>query len=80
MERKNGWQLAEAMGETDPQGVQRLLNSARWDAEAVRDDLGNYVVEHLGDEDSGVLVVDETGFRRRARSRLGWPASTRNGG
>ena len=39
VERKNGWQLAEAMGETDPQGVQRLLNSARWDGEAVREDL-----------------------------------------
>src|SRR5215213_925112 len=39
VERKNGWQMAEAIGERDPQGVQRLLNSARWDAEAVRDDL-----------------------------------------
>ena len=38
VERKNGWQLAEAIGETDPQGVQRLLNSARWDADLVRDD------------------------------------------
>jgi hypothetical protein len=33
VERKNGWQLAEAIGETDPQGVQRLLNSAKWDAD-----------------------------------------------
>src|SRR5215218_8797971 len=49
-ERKNGWQLAEAIGEMDPQGVQRLLNSARWDADLVRDDLREYVVEHLGDE------------------------------
>jgi hypothetical protein len=39
IERKNGWQLAEAIGERDPQGVQRLLNSAKWDADAVRDDL-----------------------------------------
>ncbi len=40
VERKNGWQLAEAIGEADPpQGVQRLLNSASWDAKAVRDDL-----------------------------------------
>jgi hypothetical protein len=39
IERKNGWQLAEAMGEPDPQGVQRLLNAAKWDAGAVRDDL-----------------------------------------
>jgi SRSO17 transposase len=71
VERKNAWQLAEAMGETDPQGVQRLLNSARWDAEAVRDDLGNYVVEHLGDENSGVLVVEETGFLKKGKKSVG---------
>src|SRR5215207_3257232 len=56
IERKNGWQLAEQLGERGPQGVQRLLNAARWDAEAVRDDLRGYVVEHLGDEQA-VLVV-----------------------
>ena len=39
LERKNSWQMAEAMGEMGPQGAQRLLNAARWDAEAVRDDL-----------------------------------------
>src|SRR3982750_2509893 len=60
VERKNGWQLAEAIGETDPQGVQRLLNSARWDPDLVREDLREYVVEHLGDEQSGVLIVDDT--------------------
>ena len=38
IERKNGWQMAEAIGERDPQGVQRLLNSAKWDADAVRDE------------------------------------------
>jgi SRSO17 transposase len=50
--------MAEAMGEHDPQGVQRLLNSARWDADGVRDDLREYVAEHLSDEASGVLIVD----------------------
>ena len=39
LERKNGWQLAEQMGEMGPQGAQRFLNAARWDADAVRDDL-----------------------------------------
>src|SRR5919107_1224193 len=48
-ERKNGWQLAEETGERHPRGVQRLLDAARWDADAVRDDLRAYVVEHLGD-------------------------------
>ena len=62
VERKNGWQMAEAIGERDPQGVQRLLNSAKWDAGEVRDDLREYVVEHLGDEETGILIVDETGF------------------
>ena len=53
-------QLAEAIGEPGPHGVQRLLNAATWDAEGVRDDLRAYVVEHLGDAASGVLIVDET--------------------
>src|SRR5437588_372374 len=65
VERKNGWQMAEAMAEMGPQGAQRLLNAARWDADAVRDDLRGYVVEHLGDEKSGVLIVDETGFLKK---------------
>jgi hypothetical protein len=56
VERKNGRQLAEAIGDADPQGVQRLLNSAKWDATLVRDDLREYVVEHLGYGESGVLI------------------------
>src|SRR5215218_9818332 len=65
VERKNGWQLAEAIGERDPQGVQRLLNSAEWDADEVRDDLREYVLEHLGDKETSVLIVDETGFLKK---------------
>ncbi len=71
VERKNGWQLAEAIGEADPQGVQRLLNAAKWDADGVRDDLRGYVVQHLGDEASGVLVVDETGFLKKGDKSVG---------
>jgi SRSO17 transposase len=71
LERKNGWQLAEQMGEMGPQGAQRLLNAARWDADAVRDDLREYVVEHLGEEESGVLVVDETGFLKKGEKSVG---------
>ncbi len=55
VERKNGWQMAEAIGDTGPQGVQRLLRTAVWSADAVRDDLRAYVVEHLGDAESGVF-------------------------
>jgi SRSO17 transposase len=69
--RKNGWQLAEAIGETGPRGVQRLLSAATWDTDGVRDDLRNYVVAHLGDEATGVLIVDETGFLKKGRKSCG---------
>ncbi len=49
VERKNGWQLAEAAGDRTPDGVQEFLSRVRWDAEAVRDDLQAYVALHLGD-------------------------------
>ena len=71
VERKNGWQLAELLGERGPQGVQRLLNAADWDADAVRDDLRAYVVEQLGDAQSGVLVLDETGFLKKGVKSAG---------
>ena len=70
VERKNGWQLAEHLGEPGPQGVQRLLNAADWDVAAVRDDLRAYVTEHLGDP-AGVLIVDETGFLKKGTKSVG---------
>lgn len=70
VERKNGWQLAEELGEYSPHGVQRLLAEADWDEEAVRDELRRYVVESLGDAD-GVLVVDETGFLKKGKKSAG---------
>jgi SRSO17 transposase len=70
VERKHGWQLAAHLGEHGPQGVQRLLNAAHWDADAVRDDLRSYVVEHLG-EPEGVLVIDETGFLKKGTKSVG---------
>ena len=64
LERKNGWQLAEAAGDSAPDRMQRLLTGARWDARQVRDDLRDYVAGHLGSPD-GVLIVDETGFLKK---------------
>lgn len=64
LERKNGWTLAEYAGQRCPDGMQRLLRTAGWDADAVRDDLREYVIEHLGDR-AGVLIVDETGFIKK---------------
>jgi SRSO17 transposase len=68
--RKNGWQLAELAGEKNPDGIQRLLNNALWDADEVRDDLREYVVEHLSEE-TAVLVVDETGFQKKGNKSVG---------
>jgi SRSO17 transposase len=70
VERKNGWQLAEQLGDAGPPGVQRLLNAAEWDADAVRDDLRAFVAEALGDP-AGVLIVDETGFRKQGTKSAG---------
>ena len=57
--RKNCWTIAEHAGNATPDGMQYLLARARWDADAVRDDVRDYVVSHLGDP-GAVLVVDET--------------------
>src|SRR5215203_853850 len=69
-ERKNGWTLAERAGDSTPDAMQRLLNHADWDADAVRDDLRDYVIEHLED-DGAVLVVDETGFLKKGTKSAG---------
>src|SRR4051794_7322866 len=68
--RKNGWQLAEAAGDRTPDGMQDFLSRMRWDADAVRDDLRAYVVEHLGNPEA-VLVLDETGFVKKGEKSAG---------
>lgn len=70
LERKNGWTLAEYAGDATPDGMQRLLNAARWDQDAVRDALGRYVAAHLGGP-GGVLVADETGFEKSGACSAG---------
>src|SRR6266568_2213840 len=70
VERKNGWQMAEELGDPNAHGVQRLLAEADWDEEAVRDELRAYVIEHLG-EAGGILVVDETGFIKKGKKSAG---------
>ena len=70
VERKNGWQLAEQAGDATPDGVQRLLYNYRWDADQVRDDLRDYVVEHLADA-GGFWWWTRPGFSRRAASPPG---------
>lgn len=70
IERKNGWQMAEELGEHGPRGVQRLLGEADWDEDVVRDDLRAYVTEHLA-EAEGILVLDETGFLKKGKKSAG---------
>jgi SRSO17 transposase len=62
--------MARQIGEGRADGVQRLLNKARWDADAVRDDLRDYVVENLG-HPSGVLVLTEIGFPKKGPKSAG---------
>jgi SRSO17 transposase len=68
VERKNGWQLAEAADDARPDGMQDFLARMRWDADQVRDDLRSYVVEHMGDP-GAVLVLDETGSVKKSLPR-----------
>ncbi|MGW4126096.1 IS701 family transposase [Nocardia sp. NPDC004711] len=70
LERKNGWTLAERAGEGCPDGMQRLLRKADWDVDGVRDDVREYVVEHLGDP-AAVLAGDETGFVKKGTKSAG---------
>ena len=67
---KNGWTLAEAAGDRTPDKMQRLLNAAKWDPDAVRDELCGYVAERVG-EPGGVLIVDETGFVKKGVKSAG---------
>ncbi|MEI7030994.1 IS701 family transposase [Streptomyces pratensis] len=67
--RKNGWQLAEWAGHRTPDGFQRLLNSSVWDADALRDDVRDYVAERLGP--GGVLILDDTGFVKKGTTSAG---------
>ncbi|WP_456049255.1 IS701 family transposase [Actinomadura craniellae] len=70
LERKNGWSLAEFAGDKTPDGMQRLLNHARWDAGLVRDALRAQVAERIGSP-AGVLAVDDTGFEKKGLRSAG---------
>jgi SRSO17 transposase len=70
VERKNGWQLAEAVGDRTPYATQHLLGRADWAPDRVRDDLRAYVVEQLGD-DQAILVLDETGVVKKGTHSVG---------
>src|SRR4029079_14614701 len=68
--RKTGWMRAEAAGDPGPWRQQAILGRGRWDADALRDIVREYVVEHLAADDA-VLVVDETGFLKQGKRSCG---------
>jgi SRSO17 transposase len=70
VERKNGWQLAEHLGDARPWRTQRLLSHVQWDEAAARDLCRAYVVEALADQEA-VLIVDETGFLKKGTKSAG---------
>src|SRR5258708_26687521 len=69
-QRKNSWQMAEAVGERLPDRMQRLLYRVPWDADAARDRLQQFVIETFGDP-QGIGVVDETGFLKKGKKSVG---------
>ncbi|MDB5295218.1 MAG: hypothetical protein JWO31_1201 [Phycisphaerales bacterium] len=72
VDRNNGWQLAGYLGDAAPYSVQRLLGRARWDADAVRDEVRRYAADHLlAPGEGGVLVADNTGFRKKGGKFVG---------
>src|SRR5947208_15521511 len=68
--RKTGWMRAEAAGDPGPWRQQAILGRGRREADALRDIVREYVVEHLADE-GAVLVVDETGFLKQGKASGG---------
>ena len=68
--RKTGWMRAEAAGDPGPWRQQAILGRGRWDADALRDIVREYALEHLAADDA-VLVVDETGFLKQGKASCG---------
>jgi SRSO17 transposase len=68
--RKTGWMRAEAAGDPGPWRQQAVLGRASWDADALREVVRDYVVEHLAADDA-VLVIDETGFLKQGKATCG---------
>src|SRR6266853_715341 len=69
-QRKTGWMRAEAAGDPGPWRQQAILGRRDWDADALRDIVRDYVIEHLADDDA-VLVIDETGFLKQGNASCG---------
>ena len=72
VDRKNGWQLAEYLGDETPHGIHRLLDRASWNAADIRNELIRYIHKNLlTPNEAGVLIVDETGFLKKGNKSAG---------
>jgi hypothetical protein len=70
VERKNGWTIAEYVGELEPKALQRFLNLSPWDADAVLDLNREYAMGQLADP-GGILIADPTGFAKKGTKSVG---------
>src|SRR5258705_8089289 len=57
-QRKTGWMRAEAAGDPGPWRQQAILGRRDWDADALRDIVGDYVIEHLADDDAPPALAE----------------------
>lgn len=70
IERKNGWAIAEHVGEKEPKAIQRFLNLTAWDADDLRDLNLDYALKNLGDSEA-ILIADPTGFAKKGKKSAG---------
>lgn len=70
LERKNGWTIAECVGELGSAALQRFLNLSPWDADVLLEVNREYAMEHLADS-AGILVADPTGFAKKGTKSVG---------
>src|SRR6266536_1557553 len=70
IQRKNGWTIAEHVGEPESTALQRFLNLSPWDADALLEVNREYAMEHLAEPD-GILIADPTGFPKKGAKSAG---------
>ena len=70
LERKNGWTIAEYVGELEPKALQRFVNLSPWDVDALLVVNREYAMEQLADP-GAILVADPTGFAKKGTKSVG---------
>jgi len=70
LQRKNGWTIAEYVGESEPKALQRFLNLSPWDVERLLELNRDYLLEHFASP-SAILVADPTGFAKKGIKSVG---------